>query len=1161
MSKGFKTENTFSIIITHTIDLKSCFYYITRSTANHQNQLLSERTVTSILNTKFDEGIPHAQIINPMKSGTKLIICLIILFYHSINIIHAQDQNFTHFNIRSGIPAGYISEMIEDQYGYIWIGTTAGLSKFDGYSFVNYIQKTSDSLSLKGSYISSIDDYDSRTLLVATVEALNVYDRSKDEFRLILVADSIPTLDQISDVAVMENKDVWVLSKHGLYYIKAADLHSTVSKVEYFEFPKPEDSGSARLGSILFDGDHTLWFGSDSQPLQKFDTEKKEFIPATPHTAEVEDFMAESIWDMLFVPNGDLYVVGDKGLLRWKSNSKSPEIVNPAGHFKPEMFRFFQSINLDNEGRLLIGTGESGAIRWDYETDELEVFANDANDVNTVNSNDVHFLFEDKNKTLWFGYHFLGLSMMYFNSLDYNFKSFSEELDLEFAIGDIFNVAEDDEGNLWFPTKYGLILQSKDDGSLKIFKPKESTHLSASIAHKDKLFISSNDGKKDIIYRFDIKTHSFNKIFSSDSMRTFPIPSESSEHVYFPTWTDGILRINKESERTDFIKSPEDEIHQDARVAEVMKVDAVGNLIVENYYIGSDNNTGTFLYDQENNSFKEIKTERKFPRINRTPDFISRTEPMTIWSRTEYGLAKFDLTSGQSSIYYEGEPLIQENPTGSLVEDNDGYIWMNNATGIMRLDPASENISQYQIRKEYRPEAFMRPFILKNGDIIFTGSSGYLRFNPAQAQTQLSVNTLLLTELKVNEKTYNLLFQDLPESFSYDDNDIAISYIGFNYLDPTGTNYRYRVKGFNENWTNVEDQKRVFLANLPYGDYEFEVQASTRHGGFETSRSIQLSILPPWWFTWWAYVIYATLFALLLLIIYRVQKARTIRIEREKNRDLKLAQAQEIEKAYKQLQETQKQLIHAEKMASLGELTAGIAHEIQNPLNFVNNFADINRELIEEQKEEILNKNYDEVAAIADDIKANEEKIIHHGKRAEEIVKSMLLHSRGNEGKKESININSIADEYLRLSYHGLRAKDKSFNADFKLHLDENLPEIEVIPQDIGRVFLNLINNAFHATTEKARSGISGYSPTVELITKKNGQQIEITIQDNGAGVPDEIKEKIFQPFFTTKAAGTGTGLGLSLSYDIITKGHNGTISVSSEVGVGTTFTIILPIK
>ncbi len=262
-----------------------------------------------------------------------------------------------------------------------------------------------------------------------------------------------------------------------------------------------------------------------------------------------------------------------------------------------------------------------------------------------------------------------------------------------------------------------------------------------------------------------------------------------------------------------------------------------------------------------------------------------------------------------------------------------------------------------------------------------------------------------------------------------------------------------------------------------------------------------------------------------------------------------------MEKAYADIQSTQTQLNHSEKMASLGELTAGIAHEIQNPLNFVNNFSDLNKELLEELKDAVAQNDQEEVVALIKDLSENETKINHHGKRAEEIVKSMLQHSRTGSGEKEWTDINALADEYLRLSYHGLRAKDESFNADFKAELDPDLPKVSVISQDIGRVILNLINNAFHAV-----KGVK--NPQVIVSTKLlASSQVQITVTDNGLGIPDSIKEKIFQPFFTTKPTGEGTGLGLSMSYDIVTKGHGGTIAVKSEVGKGTRFIIQIPIK
>ncbi len=266
-----------------------------------------------------------------------------------------------------------------------------------------------------------------------------------------------------------------------------------------------------------------------------------------------------------------------------------------------------------------------------------------------------------------------------------------------------------------------------------------------------------------------------------------------------------------------------------------------------------------------------------------------------------------------------------------------------------------------------------------------------------------------------------------------------------------------------------------------------------------------------------------------------------------------------LQKSLEELKAAQQQLIQSEKMASLGELTAGIAHEIQNPLNFVNNFSEVSKELLDEMKTELDMGNTTDAKEIADDVIQNLEKILHHGKRADGIVKGMLQHSRTSTGQKEITDINALCDEYLRLAYHGLRAKDKSFNAKFETDFDEAAGKLNVIPQDIGRVVLNLINNAFYAVSERKKAADAGYEPTVSVSTKKEGGKIVISVKDNGSGIPDNIVEKIFQPFFTTKPTGQGTGLGLSLSYDIVTKGHGGDLKVKTTEGEGTIFIIQLP--
>jgi signal transduction histidine kinase len=272
-----------------------------------------------------------------------------------------------------------------------------------------------------------------------------------------------------------------------------------------------------------------------------------------------------------------------------------------------------------------------------------------------------------------------------------------------------------------------------------------------------------------------------------------------------------------------------------------------------------------------------------------------------------------------------------------------------------------------------------------------------------------------------------------------------------------------------------------------------------------------------------------------------------------------------LQQSLEELKAAQAQLIQSEKMASLGELTAGIAHEIQNPLNFVNNFSEINAELSEEILEAVDKGDLEDIKALALDIKSNQEKIREHGKRADSIVKGMLQHSRTSSGTKEPTDINTLCDEYLRLAFHGIRAKDKAFNAQLETDFDPAIPKLHVIPQDIGRVILNLLNNAFYAVRERSiangQSPDSPYKPTVVVRTKRTGNKIDISVADNGNGIPPAIKDKIFQPFFTTKPTGQGTGLGLSLSYDIVTKGHGGELTVDTTEGTGTNFTIKLPLQ
>ncbi|MGI9532396.1 sensor histidine kinase [Lutimonas sp.] len=398
----------------------------------------------------------------------------------------------------------------------------------------------------------------------------------------------------------------------------------------------------------------------------------------------------------------------------------------------------------------------------------------------------------------------------------------------------------------------------------------------------------------------------------------------------------------------------------------------------------------------------------------------------------------------------------------------------------------------------------------------------------------------------------------------YNQNYLSFSYGALQFKNQDKIVYRYILEGYDDKWNDITNKTiSKNYRDLPEGNYTFKVAAKGINEVWSEPSEFDFSVMPRllWWQTWWAILIFAVLFLLLGIAILNY-RSRWLKKENRILEEKVNERTQELNKTINELKGTQSQLIQSEKMASLGELTAGIAHEIQNPMNFINNFSEVTIELIDEMNEELEKGDLGEAKDISKDIVQNLEKITHHGKRASSIVKGMLEHSRNSSGKKEFVDLNVLSDEYLRLAYHGLRAKDKSFNADFQTDFDETLPKVEIIPQDIGRVVLNIINNAFFAVTSiPEKDQVEGFKPQVTVSTKKLKNQARISIKDNGPGIPQEIKDKIFQPFFTTKPTGKGTGLGLSLAYDIVTTGHGGAIELNTEPGKGTEFVIYIPIK
>ncbi len=601
------------------------------------------------------------------------------------------------------------------------------------------------------------------------------------------------------------------------------------------------------------------------------------------------------------------------------------------------------------------------------------------------------------------------------------------------------------------------------------------------------------------------------------------------------------------------------------------------------------NNGGANRFDRKTGKFQSYLYDGK-KRVVSASNFLEDSKGR-MWIGTYLdGLYLFDRKTEHYINHFDENNGLLLNTVAGLEEDKRGFIWINSDRGFTRLNPQDMSLKTYPLTTVLPGKKWnlsLNNFSSASGIMTVGLTDGIAWFDPADLAGSSYPPDVHIERVGYSNpasakdsSTYLDAYGRNNLELPHDQNRITINYTALHFAEPEENRYSYFLKGFDKHWTEAGHARSVTYTNLPPGTYTFQVRAANSDGVWNNKGdSYTFIIHAPWWERWWAWLIYIALFvtAIYAFVAYRSRKLihdkhvleQEVKVRTEEVLQQKEeieAQRDNLEKAFGELKTTQNQLIQAEKMASLGELTAGIAHEIQNPLNFVNNFSEVSMELAGDLKDELKSGNTEEALALADDIEQNLGKIRHHGKRADGIVKGMLEHSRTSSGQKESVDINKLADEYLRLAYHGLRAKDKSFNAELITNFDKHLPKVNVVSQDLGRVLLNLFNNAFYAVSQKQKTAGADYKPIVEVTTsgprspKGGAETILVSVRDNGTGIPDKIKDKIMQPFFTTKPTGEGTGLGLSLSYDIVVKGHGGTIDLKTTEGEGAEFIVFLPL-
>ena len=1090
-----------------------------------------------------------------------------------------DGKYFVNYTGAQGLAYNTVNCITEDKNGNLWFGTGGGgVSKFDGRIFVNYTSADG----LANNSVTSIAEDKSGNLWIGTAGGVSRYD-----------GNSFVNYTTSQGLA---NNTVWSIlaDKTGNLWFSTSGGVSKYDGKSFVNFTTVQGLAINRVLCSIQDKAGNFWFGLDGGGISMYDG--KTFV----NYDAAQGLAGNKVVSITQDKTGNLWF-GTYGGGVSKYDGKS--FVNftitqgLAGNV-------VASITEDRTGKLWFGIYGGGVSRYSGKS-----FVNYTTAQGLAN-NVVRSIAEDKSGNLWFGTNGGGVSKYGGES----FVNFTTSQGLANNLG--YSIAEDKAGNLWIGTFGGGL--SKYDGKTFVNYTKAhglASNLIQCISEDEagNLWIGTNGGG---VSKYTGKSFvNFSTLQGLGDNSVQCITQDKVGNIWFGTNSGVTFYDGKSFANYSTLQGlPND-------IVNCITEDETGNiwigteeglslLRVKNIHRIADSSLRTQIGSRQ--LFENITTQNGLPDNYVTQ--VIQGDDKKLYAGTNLGICELlqvkksganqvEWTVGRIFNTQTGYPVKDVNAgQNTMFKDSKGIIWIatgSDKTGLVRFDPL-------EVRSESKPASLVIQSIKINNESI-SWHDLLLASHGEQAEAMSGINktkpniteevTTFGRELSeaerssMHQKFGDIQFDgiskwyNLPENLvlPHQHNNISFDFSAINPGSSSLTKYQYMLEGYDKSWSPASNVSTASFGNIYEGTYTFRLKALNDSGISEVPVSYAFRVLPPWWRTWWMYIIYLLTF-LAALRIFSKWRERRIVDEKEKLEKKVEHRTEELNHSLKELKATQSLLIQAEKMASLGELTAGIAHEIQNPLNFVTNFSEVSGELLDEMDGELDKGDIDEAKAIAADVRLNLEKINQHGKRAANIVKGMLQHSRTSSGQKELTDINTLADEYLRLAYHGLRAKDKSFNAGFKIELDEALPKISVIPQDIGRVLLNLINNAFYAVSEKQKSDIAGYEPTVSISTSlsisksekstsllleenvpegrmRYGEgrgEVKIIVSDNGNGIPQKVLDKIFQPFFTTKPAGQGTGLGLSMSYDII-KVHGGELKVETREGQGTAFIVSLP--
>jgi signal transduction histidine kinase/ligand-binding sensor domain-containing protein len=1087
----------------------------------------------------------------------------------------ANKYRAVHWGLDEGLSQGETYHMIKDVKGFLWIGTEYGLNRFDGNSFKIYLHERNNNRSLIDNDVRNGLVEDSlHNIWIGSRRGLSRFNIKTEDFTNF-VADSVKRKD-LSPINPFWATNTEVLCIEGQSLITSYNIHTAAKKVlaALTGFENSFDDTSVPYS--VFDGStKTVWClvpnpkGNAMLLEVSLYTSRIKTFPL-PHYSKSTYLDAEAMcYD---AARNCIWINDNEGLLQFTLSDKQFHHINALSKYEHvKDYGRFVGITLDQQGRVWFATNPLGIIIYDPGNGSVS-FPFPADPVLQKETGDKNAcLYTDRNGIIWSGFWLMkGIDGIFpFNAVVKHYTS-SPKKDSLNSDG-VLRAMDAGNGNVWIGTANGINILDTKTNKFHALQEQDLPGLHApngfiGVAAIDtvmqKAWLHTGNG----FFKVDMLTKKCTSIIFRDlDNKTVPgegFPEFDGQEIFITNSDD---YRNEDRVHVFILKLDSDTAHEILSFAN-LPFNILNTVPIKDHLLflqGDEDEKSNQAYENKNGRWLRLHTPIDSIRWT---SICYIKEDDTYWVAGEKKL--FHLDNNFHIIQtYGAENGLPEIPIAGLINDNNGNIWFHTDRSIEELNVKTGQIKILSEADGFEKQNFdLLPFADKDagGNIYYCGGYNGVGFNKISPGNFIStVSSVYLRSLAINQKPFLLKASidhtdTLTLKYNQTKIEIETGIIDFYSRGKSRIRYKLESNGLQASWQYAPYYYTIRFEGLEPGSYDLIVQASNASNEFNGPvRKLHIHISPPFWETWWFRIIAFVFVAAVTYLLFQY-RSRNLRRKNIVLEEKVLHRTTELKHSLEELRSAQAQLIQSEKMASLGELTAGIAHEIQNPLNFVNNFSEASNELLDEMNEELAAGNGQSAIKIGHDVKQNLEKILHHGKRADAIVKSMLQHSRKSAGQREATDINVLCDEYLRLSYHGMRAKDKAFHAELETKFDYTARKINVIPEDIGRVLLNVCNNAFYAVTEKKKTAGGEYQPTVSVQTKKLKDTIEIIIKDNGPGISKNIVDKIFQPFFTTKPTGQGTGLGLSLAYDII-NAHGGKIKVESKESEGAEFIVMLP--